>query len=231
MSIGLGIPSAEGLVLVAPLTKREPMRVYHLLTGENALSDLSLRRIRISRFADLNDPFELLAAKTGERRFRKGLRSWRDDFNQSHGLLCFSKSWENPVLWSHYGEKHQGVCLGFDVADDLIEEVQYAKDRLPIRFVEGNPEKGLDESFVRDLLRTKYMHWQYEEEVRVRLKLAIQTIENGSYFYPFGRDLALREVILGPLCEIPIDRVREDVRAAYQNVSVIKARLAFKCSK
>lgn len=204
------------------------MRVYHLLTGENALSDLFRRRIRISRFADLNDPFELLAAKTDERRFRKGLRSWRDDFNQSHGLLCFSKRWENPVLWSHYAAKHRGVCLGFDVADELIEEVQYVKDRLAIRFVEGNPDKGLDESFVRDLLRTKYIHWEYEEEVRVRLKLAAQTLENGSYFYPFGGKLVLREVILGPFCELPIDDVREKVRLAYQSVSVIKARLAFK---
>lgn len=65
----------------------------------------------------------------------------------------------------------------------------------------------------------------------MRLKLAAQTMENGSYFYPFGRHLVLREVILGPLCEISVDRVREEVHAAYQDVSVIRARLAFKWFK
>lgn len=207
------------------------MRVYHLLTAENGLSDISLRRIRISRFGDLNDPFELLAAKIDARGFRKGLRSWRDDFNRTNGLLCFSKRWENPVLWSHYGAKHRGICLGFDLAGKLVEEVGYTPDRLALRFVDGDPGKGLEESFVRDLLRTKYIHWQYEEEVRVFLKLDAKTLENGSYFYSFGPQLMLREVILGPLCEIPIDRVRELVRSAYPGVSVIKARLAFKWFK
>ena len=30
-------------------------------------------------------------------------------------ILCFSRNWDNLLLWSHYGDRHMGVCLGFDI--------------------------------------------------------------------------------------------------------------------
>jgi hypothetical protein len=204
------------------------MRVYHLLNADNGMSDISLHRIRISRIRDLNDPFEMLAVRADDKELLKVFQSAVDDLNRDNGLLCFSRRWHNPVLWSHYASKHRGICLGFDVANELLQDVCYTTDRLPVRFVDGDSNKGLDEEFARDLLRTKYAHWQYEEEVRVFAELDHSTIENGSYFYPFDVTVALREVILGPLCELPIERIRELVHSVYEHVAVIKARLAFK---
>lgn len=204
------------------------MRVYHLLTADNSLSDISLHRIRISRIRDLNDPFEMLAVRADDKGLLNAFQSWVDDFNQDQGILCFSKKWHNPVLWSHYASKHRGMCLGFDVADKLLLDVHYTKDRLPVRFINGDPKKGLEEEFVQNLLRTKYAHWEYEEEVRVFVGLDHSTIQNGSYFYPFDASVALREVILGPLCELSIERIRELVHSVYERVAVLKARLAFK---
>jgi hypothetical protein len=204
------------------------VRVYHLLSADNALSDISLRRIRISRIRDLNDPFELLAVRADGKELRKALRSWAEEFNRGNGLLCFSKAWSNPVLWSHYASKHRGICLGFDVTDELLEGIQYRKDRLSVPYAENQPEVTLDEGFIRDLLRTKYEHWAYEEEFRAFVRLDHSTTEGGSYFYPFDLTIALKEVILGPMCELPIDRIRELVHSTYDSVSVVKARLAFK---
>jgi Protein of unknown function (DUF2971) len=204
------------------------MRAYHLLSAENGLSDLSLRRLRISRIRDLNDPFELLAVRTDGKELRKVLRNWAEEFNRDNGLLCFSKNWHNPVLWSHYASKHRGMCLGFDVADKLLEDIRYTKDRLSIPVAKNKAEVQLDESFVRDLLRTKFEHWGYEEEVRAFVRLGHSTVESGSYFYPFDGAIALKEVILGPMCELPIDRIRELVHSTYDYASVVKARLAFK---
>ncbi len=124
--------------------------------------------------------------------------------------------------------KHRGMCLGFDLSDELIEEVKYTKDRLPIRFVDGDPAKGLEEPFVRELLTTKYEHWGYEEEIRVFVGLDPAEIQGNSFFYPFSNKLQLAEVILGPLCELPISEVRGLVRGSYDRVRVYKARLAFK---
>ena len=148
------------------------MRAYNFLPSEFALSDIALRRLRISRLRDLNDPFELLASNMeGDKRFLSGMASWKNEINEMFGLLCFSRSWENPVLWSHYGDKHHGICLGFDIREELVEPVRYVGDRIPVIFEDDNPENGLAKSFVLDLLRTKYEHWIYEEEVRVFVTL------------------------------------------------------------
>ena len=42
------------------------MRVYYLTGAPFALSNLALRRIKIARFEDLNDPFELLGVDVGD---------------------------------------------------------------------------------------------------------------------------------------------------------------------
>src|SRR5687767_14278862 len=96
------------------------MRVYHLSNAEFALSNIALRRIKISRFSDLNDPFELLGANLKDKNYREAFRLTRDELHNDKGLLCFSRSWGNPVLWSHYADKHRGICLGFDVSDHLL---------------------------------------------------------------------------------------------------------------
>jgi hypothetical protein len=205
------------------------MRAYNLTVAAHALGNVALRRLKISRFGDLNDPFELLAAETGEHDYRAAIRSWKSTFHVKYGILCFSRYWNNPVLWSHYAEKHRGVALGFDLDESTIETVQYLPSRIPIRFVGGVPGNGLEDSFVKDLLRTKFEHWRYEDEVRVFVELDEKTLEAGSYFYPFDDRAQLREVILGPACELPIEGVRALASRLYgEKVVVRKARLAHK---
>ncbi len=207
------------------------MRIFHFLSAQNALSDIVLRRIRISRYGDLNDPFELLAASLENRELRRVMHAWKDDFHNTLGLLCFSRAWENSVLWSHYAAKHRGIALGFDLADQFALEIRYSEERLPIQFKNGDPSQGLDQEFVQKLMLTKFVHWKYEEEVRMVMNLDDGTLEDGSYFYSISKDLELREVILGPLCSVPVETVQSLVDSIYQSVRVRKARLDFKWFK
>ncbi|MDE2257982.1 MAG: hypothetical protein KGK05_09510, partial [Xanthomonadaceae bacterium] len=73
--------------------------------------------------------------------------------------------------------------------------------------------------------------WEYESEVRVFVDLAGRDEEHGSYFYPFSPKLQLREIILGPLCDIPLDSVRQLAVRTHPDLIVRKARLAFKWFK
>jgi len=204
------------------------MRVYKFLTAEYALSNIALQRIRISRISDLNDPFELLAVNvSGRKALRSRLESWKHKLHSSKGLMCFSKDWRNPVLWSHYASKHHGICLGFDIPDKLGREIQYSTQRITAQ-IEEDGSFHPDEHFVQTLLYTKYSHWAYEEEVRVFVELDRRTIEGDSYFYPFSNDLHLSHVVLGPLCSVPIERVRDLVARTCGGVFVDKGRLAFK---
>jgi Protein of unknown function (DUF2971) len=193
------------------------------------LSDIALHRLRISRYADLNDPFELFAGNLQDPRYRRAIRAWRSDFDKSKGLLCFSRKWKNPVLWSHYGDKHRGIALGFDVDDQFIIPVEYSKTRLPVELSGRDTAAGLKADYVRRLVCTKYDHWRYEDEIRLIIGLDEGTLEAGSYFNGFNRLLVLKEVVLGPLCPIPIDAVQSLTTGLYkEQVAVKKARLAFK---
>lgn len=184
----------------------------------------------MSRFSDVNDPFELLAVNVGGRKdVRKHLAEWRTSLNSRQGLLCFSEDWKNPVLWSHYAAKHGGICLGFNLDDKLGKRVTYQSDRFVANFDKPSvPDFELDPALVDALRCTNYKHWEYESEVRVFVDLEVRVKEAGSYFFPFGDQLALRELILGPLCDIPIESVRILVKAVHPNAVVRKARLAFK---
>ena len=85
----------------------------------------------------------------------------------------------------------------------------------------------LTEEVMKKLLLTKFYDWQYENEVRLFVELDHDTIESGKYFYSFSNDLILREVILGPHCELPIEGVRNIVASFTPSVRVIKSRIAF----
>lgn len=138
-----------------------PVRAYNLTTSMHGIGNIALKRLKISRLRDLNDPYELLAFEESERQARADSRQWKTAFDEKYGLLCFSRSWKNPVLWSHYAEKHRGICLGFDLHKSCVVEVTYTPKRIPARFKNGDRTKGLDEDFVKDLLRTKFEHWTY----------------------------------------------------------------------
>ena len=203
------------------------MRVFYLTTAEFALSNIALKRIKISRFSDLNDPFELLGIDVNDKNLRQAFRNTKEKLNRNTGLICFSKHWSNPVMWGHYAEKHTGICLGFDVPDHLLEPVLYKKQLLKIyvNSKTGFPKDSYE--IMNKLIRTKFFDWKYENEMRLFVKIDHDTVESGKYFYSFSEELVLRDVILGPRCELPIESVRNIVAGYSSNVKVIKARIAF----
>ena len=106
------------------------MRVYHLCHASHAISNISKKRLKVSRYHDLNDPFELLAGDLTDPSLRADTERFKDEFGRTRGLLCFSRNWKDPVLWSHYADKHRGICLGFDLDDYYSQNVKYRDNRL-----------------------------------------------------------------------------------------------------
>lgn len=53
------------------------------------------------------------------------------------------------------------------------------------------------------------------------------TKEGGLFFYPFDSSLLLKEVIVGPHCAIPLDRIENLVAKTNGSTSITKARLGF----
>jgi len=203
------------------------VRVYYLTGALFALSNLALHRIKIARFEDLNDPFELLGVDLGEEAWRSAFRKTKNDINKNKGLICFTKSWHNPLMWGHYAKKHTGICLGFDVPDRLLAKVIYAKRLLKMETDLNSGEPKPSEKFMNKLLRTKFFDWKYEDEMRLFVRLDYDTVESGKYFYSFSDDLALREIILGPHCELPFEGAHNIVKDFNPPVTVFKSRIAY----
>ncbi len=86
------------------------MRIYYLTSAQFALSNLALRRIKISRFADLNDPFELLGIDVNDKSCRSAFRATKEEINKNKGLICFSRSWpQSAYMGTLRGEAHRDL--------------------------------------------------------------------------------------------------------------------------
>ncbi len=196
-----------------------PQRAYHFLPSHYALDDLRNRRLKIARLDDLNDPFDLWSVSQPDARVRRELRERKPTLARMFGMVSFSLSWQNPLLWSHYADRHRGIALGFDINPDKLKTVRYVAER-PIL-------KEVNELFVDHLLYTKYLDWKYEQEVRVFTSLEETDAATGLYFSPFSDDCVLKEVIVGPLSGVTKSDLREVLGAGFDQVELTKGRLAF----
>jgi hypothetical protein len=101
------------------------MRLYHYLEAKWALDDIRRRRLKVSYIPDMNDPYELKSARFNDGTSQMALEQTMAENAEKYSGLCFSRSWNNILMWSHYAEKHKGICLGSDVPDELTRDVRY----------------------------------------------------------------------------------------------------------
>lgn len=196
------------------------MKVYRFLPAEWAKAALVEKRLKCSLLTELNDPFELLAYSFKTHFERRAIELVKQNLGQKTALLCCSKSWSNPVLWSHYADDHKGICLEFDVLDEgMCREVKYITDRIPFDGV-MSPDVALN------ILYSKFHHWEYEDEVR--LCTGINEKENGKVFIPFGQMLKATKVILGDRCSEKVPEIAQLARDQGHQLNVVKARLSLR---
>ena len=118
----------------------------------------------------------------------------------SKGVSCFSKNGENMLMWSHYGDEHKGVCIGYSKnrkpTPDL-RPVIYGKHNviktssLYSAFVKNNEtEKEMIEN---EILLRKHSAWKYEKEYRLLSRIGLE-----------DSPLFLEEIIFGLRCPYEI---------------------------
>ncbi|HTK18219.1 MAG TPA: DUF2971 domain-containing protein [Mucilaginibacter sp.] len=134
------------------------------------------------------------------------------------GVCCFTTKNDHILMWSHYAEKHQGICLEFDPLVQLdyflTAEVHYTDQFQPLNYFKS------DEDALIIMAITKSTVWEYEGEIRV-----LRPTENGKQFF---NKSALTGVIFG--CKTPV-HIIDDIRklltdSGYHNVSFRQATMA-----
>lgn len=169
---------------------------YHFLSSTNALDDLENNRIKVSTIDSLNDPFEFMPYRRYKFPERQPYNEMFRAVSKKWGILCFSKSCEEQLLWAHYGEKHQGVALGFEIPDNKLLEVSYTHDITRSKF-ELTDDSNENEQMFLGLAKTKFVEWEYEKEYRLLILLSNCVKKEKHYFVNFGNELKIKEIILG----------------------------------
>jgi Protein of unknown function (DUF2971) len=153
--------------------------------------------------------------------FEKAFEITLADIRKTRGVLCFSETREDILMWSHYGDKHSGVCLCFDTKFDFFE------DALPVRYASEYPKPDfvrlledqnssstnadLAKKKIEQLLYlTKSDKWKYEKEWRLGL---FSITESTIGFHPFPPE-ALKGIILG--VQFPKDEI-ESIKRQVQS--------------
>lgn len=99
----------------------------------------------------------------------------------SRGVCCFSTTYTSPLLWSHYGQQHQGICIGYGtnrLPEPKPQKVVYGGNRaiktstLCEAFISLNLD-ALSE-VDRDVLLRKASGWKYEAEWRLISNQGVQ---------------------------------------------------------
>lgn len=79
-------------------------------------------------------------------------------------ITCFSLNYNNILMWSHYADKHSGICIGFHfhpyLDNFVLTPVKYI-DEIPL--IDGKVDAY---EMIRYWLSIKSDCWVYEEEIR-----------------------------------------------------------------
>ena len=195
---------------------RESIRLYYFTGKSWGLKALWEKRLKLSLYAETNDPFELLPFERRTKAQRKVVdRELARLDDRQTGLLCFSEDWTTSVLWTQYAERHTGMCLGFDIPVASTTKIDYIDAPRPVG-------KKLSKSDVAAALTMKPTAWRHEQERQVRVPLE-QSVD-GIYYRSFDDDLHLREVILGSRCPLSPHEIAEAVTNPPLDVDIFKAR-------
>ena len=155
--------------------------------SKEIIYNITNQEIYFSDPSNFNDPFDPLIRilNTDDSEDMLKLLNFR--------ISCLSTNNRNILMWSHYANKHQGICIKYNIAkllkekDIIFKKTEYIKT-MP------KPQGGFhlelsDTTTIIDAFTQKHDSWEYEEEY----KLIVRTGENT----PVLKKCDIEEIYLG----------------------------------
>lgn len=230
-------------------------------------------RIYLSDPKDFNDPFDgYFSIKCGTEQDKRDMKAILEKkieqfkiaeekarelregiFSQlpleNFRVACFSADGKNDLMWAHYADEHNGVCLVYEI-DQLIAEngcalfvergdsscsyggdkvkflfdkVIYSDNKLPLEILDGKTTKEYN---IANPMYTKSKIWAYEQEIRLVAMLPYgQAFGDNTYFCQIDKS-CLKEIRFG----LRLNReYRSEIQKIVQNAGYTDA--AFKEAK
>ncbi len=206
--------------------------VYHYSSYETSIDKILLKQsLQFSDPTVFNDPFDCnenllkinhnpkivndaissLKGKASRAQRRDIERKIKNPVNQASILKlerekfkisCFSEISNEVLMWSHYADKHSGICVGFNFPHKYDEKfilcpVKYLNEMVPL---EGNTD------VLRTILywlTTKSGRWAYEKEIRAITKCRTSS----TYEYINFDSRFVKEIIFG--CKVTDSKINK----------------------
>ena len=125
-------------------------------------------------------------------------RSIEDELNRQYdkGIVSLAERSTCPLMWSHYGDQHRGVCIGYSIPDRVAENIHKVQYRGGRRVQASKLAAMLDggETARREVdeavLLRKAGSWHYEHEWRLIGTLGLAS-----------SPLEMEEIVFGMRCK------------------------------
>ena len=142
---------------------------------------------------NLNDPFDCnpslinfsnvpaAKCKVWSPEFIKLMESqhYKNQWEQTW-ICSLSKTYDNLLMWAHYCQNHQGVCIGLDIMKTnnylsrIINGFYIGVEDVEVQYEEIAKKTDYFHDFLKSFFRyqvaTKAKDWAYEKEVRLLLR-------------------------------------------------------------
>jgi hypothetical protein len=204
------------------------IKLYYFTSQQYALESLRDKRLKIARFSELNDPFDFLGLAVDLPAQRQHLKQMRDRADARYGILCMSTTWQEPLLWAHYADKHKGICLGFEVNAEEWREVHYKAERPALAHYGAVDPSELTGQEFDEINVTKFRAWAYEREYRRFAELRNPDLVTGLHFHPFEETMQLKQVIVGYRSTVTRAAIQCLCEHVGGGIEAFKARPAFR---
>jgi hypothetical protein len=160
-------------------TQEERLRRFTQLVAEQAPDAAEGRRVQMVT--------DLMTRPDAEHV--KRCQASLERIRHQSGVLCFAGDPRSLLMWSHYAENHEGVCLQFE----RIRDFPVLGHAVHVDYQEQFPRANWVVDFMKgvgEMLMTKHDGWKYEEECR------ITSIYDANRYLQVRPD-ALRAIIFG----------------------------------
>lgn len=184
------------------------------------------------------------AAQKGENSFDELKEKFTSEIIQkvkevrNNALIsCFSKRYDSILMWSHYGDKHKGICVEFDRPDKDFLDVKYSKKRCKfdledttrrvLGYMLSNEEVDVnDKELIRCISKpfiVKSLDWQYEEEIRCILSPNSEGVIVGDELNLYTMPTRITKIYIGCKVDTKSNEYEKLLRIANErNIEIVK---------
>lgn len=155
--------------------------------------------------SEFNDPFDYCPAQLEGIPNSTLPHAVADNINRSmqnissllSGVACFTLHPDRMLMWSHYGDQHRSVCIGFDT--DLLRELcpindqchpQY-EDMEKVTYTKDRPSRSDKKAIYK-----KSEEWRGEKEYRLVSNACPGNPEGGPGVWNIPKS-AIKEIVFG----------------------------------